>query len=62
MIISICNKMLFSYLSVENILYNQIKFEHLMKDYKWNNPELKSILRNGLITQLKSYLSDELDN
>ena len=62
MIISICNKMLFSYLSVENILYNQIKFEHLMKDYKWNNPELKSILRNGLITQLKSYLSDEQDN
>ena len=50
MMISICNKMLFSYLSVENILNNQIKFENLLKNYKWNNPELKSVLRNDLMT------------
>lgn len=35
---------------------NQILFENLMKDYKWNNPKLKSIRRNEMIVDLKKYL------
>jgi len=57
-IISTSNQILFKYFSVENIIYNQIKIENLLKDYSWNNPQLKSIQNNELITQLKLYLFD----
>ena len=56
MMISTSNQILYKYFSVENILYNQIKIENLLKDYKWNNPRLKSIGNNELISQLKNYL------
>ena len=55
-LISSCNEILDKYYSIENILFNQILFENLMKDYKWNNPELKSIHKNDLIISLKNYL------
>ena len=29
-------------------------FENLIKDYKWNNPELKNIESNELVFQLKN--------
>ena len=57
-IISTSNQILYKYFSVENIIYNQIKIENLLKDYRWNNPQLKCIQDNELITQLKSYLCD----
>ena len=56
MMISTSNQILYEYFSVENILYNQIRIENLLRDYKWNNPKLKSIQNNELISQLKFYL------
>ena len=55
-LISSCNEILDKYYSIENILFNQILFENLIKDYKWNNPELKSIHKNDLIINIKKYL------
>ena len=55
-LISSCDNVLYKYFSIENILLNQLIFENLMKDYKWNNPKLKSIHRNELITEIKNYL------
>ena len=53
-IINICNSILFKYTSVEVILYNQIIFENLLKDYKWNDPYLTKLYCNALIKKLKS--------
>ena len=53
-IINICNDIIFKYISIENILYNQIIFENLLKDYKWNEPNLMKIDNNFLIKKLKS--------
>ena len=39
-IIETCNNILFKYISIETILYNQIIFENLLKDYKWNESYL----------------------
>jgi len=36
-LINICNEIVIKYLSAENIIYNQIMMEKLLKDYKWNN-------------------------
>ena len=55
-LISSCDEILYKYYSIENILLNQLLFENLMKDYKWNNPRLKSIHINELIIELKKYL------
>ena len=30
--------------------------EHLMKDYRWNNPALKSIQMNNSISNIKKYI------
>ena len=43
-----CNEIILKYYSIENILYNQFLFENLIKDYKWNNPELQNIFNNNL--------------
>ena len=40
-LIDACDEVLYKYYSIENLLYNQLLFENLMKDYKWNNPKLK---------------------
>ena len=53
-IIHICNNILYKYMSIEIILYNQIIFEHLLKDYKWNEPNLTKLYCNDLIKKLKS--------
>ena len=47
-IISKCNKLISQYYSIDNILYNQIKFENLLIDYKWNNPDLNKLDNNEL--------------
>jgi hypothetical protein len=51
-----CDDLLYKYYSIENMIYNQILFENLMKDYKWNNPELKSIQINDSIGNIKKYI------
>ena len=56
-LIDSCDNILYKYHSIENILYNQILFENLIKDYHWNNPELISIHKNDLIRDLKKYLT-----
>ena len=52
-IIKICNKILSKFLSIESILYNQIMFENLLKDYQWNENNLRIIENNYLIKKLK---------
>ena len=49
----ICNKILLKYMSIESLLYNQMKLENLFKDYNWNNPILNNIEKNELIDKLK---------
>ena len=55
-IISKCNEIISKYYSIENILYNQMILENLLKDYKWNNPEVNDINNNELIIQLKNLI------
>ena len=54
--IDACKEILSKYLSIEQILYNQIIIENLLKDYKWNNPELKNILNNNSFNKIKNSL------
>ena len=51
-IISLCNEILAKYMSIDHILYNQIKLENLFEDYKWNTPSLNNIKNNEYITKL----------
>ena len=55
-LIDVCDNILYKYYSIENLFYNQILFDNLMKDYKWNNPELKSIHKNEFIKRLNKYV------
>ena len=55
-LIDSCNRILFKYFSIENILYNQILFENLMKDYHWNNLYLKEINQNESVVDFMKYL------
>ena len=52
----VCNEILHKYISIDYILYNQIKLENLLKDYKWNNPKLSKIENNELIIELKKHI------
>ena len=56
-IISKCNEIINKYYSIDMILYNQIKMENLLKDYKWNNPDLSNTNNNELIIQLNNLIS-----
>lgn len=55
-IIHICNKIVHKYASIDTLIKNQILLENLMKDYKWNDPNLNKIENNNLLIQLKTYL------
>ena len=55
-ILYLCNEILLKYLSIDSILYNQMIFENLLKDYKWNDPKLNSLDNNDLLTKLKNLL------
>ena len=48
-----CNEIVYKYLSVDNILYNQMMLENLFNDYVWHNPDLKKIDNINLIEKLK---------
>ena len=52
-IINTVNEILHKYLSIDNLLHNQLKLENLFKDYKWNNLSLNNIQNNQLIKKLK---------
>ena len=56
-ILNICNKILYRYISLDSIAYNQILLENLFKDYKWNNPNLRNIYNNKLIIELKNHIT-----
>ena len=53
-ILNMTNEIMYKYLSIDSLLYNQIKLEQLFKDYKWNNPKLKNIKNNKMLTILKN--------
>ena len=53
-IINKTNEIIHKYLSIDTLLYNQIKLDNLFKDYKWNNPLLNSIKNNEMIMKLKN--------
>ena len=52
-ILNITNSIIYKYLSIDSLLYNQIKLENLFDDYTWNNPSLNSINKNLIIKKLK---------
>jgi len=54
-LISLSNKIIMKYLSMDNILYNMLILENLLKDYKWNNPSLNDIGNNNLIIQIQNF-------
>ena len=53
-IINKTNEIIYKYISIDTLLYNQLKLENLFKDYKWNNPLLNSIKNNEMIMKLKN--------
>ena len=53
-LISSCNDLVAKYITIESILYNQMRLEYLWKDYKWNNPENERNQKDGLLLDLKS--------
>ena len=48
-----CNKIIKKYNSADNIIYQLMILENLIKDYKWNNPKLKGIQNNEMVIDLK---------
>ena len=52
--INICNEILDKYLSIDNLLYNQIMLENILKDYKWNDNSLNDIRNNELIIKFNN--------
>ena len=50
--IDICNNIISKYISIDTLLNNQIIFENFLKDYKWNDINLKTIWNNYLIKKL----------
>ena len=55
-ILEICNTINMKYLSLDSILYNQIMFENLLRDYNWNNSLLNNVKNNELILKLKTLI------
>ena len=53
-IINTTNEIIYKYISIDSLLYNQIKLENLFKDYKWNNKSLNNIHNNKMIIKLKN--------
>ena len=53
-LINNANNILYKYLSIDALLYNQLKLENLFKDYNWNDPALNDIQNNKLIIKLKN--------
>ena len=48
------NNIIYKYMSIDSLLYNQIKLENLFNDYKWNKNILNNIQSNGMVNQLNN--------
>ena len=48
-----CNDIVAKYTTIENLIYNQIRLENLLKDYKWNNQQHEYQEENGFIQELQ---------
>ena len=55
-LLHLCNQIILKYLSIDSILYYQIKLENHFKDYNWNNSSLNNIENNELIEQIKTLI------
>ena len=53
-IIRECNKIISKITSIDKILFNMIKFEKLIMDYNWNEPELIKMKNDDLFTNLNN--------
>ena len=53
-ILNTTNEIVYKYISIDTLVYNQLKLENLFKDYQWNNPLLNSIKNNKMIMKLKN--------
>ena len=53
-LIASCKDIVAKYITIENILYNQIKLDYLWKDYKWNNPQYEKQEKDDLLMNLKA--------
>ena len=53
-LINMANIIMYRYLSIDYLLYNMIKLESLLIDYKWNNPLLNKIENNNMVIKLKN--------
>ena len=52
-LIDSCNDVVAKYITIERIIYNQMKLENLWKDYKWNNPAYEMKEKDDLLLDLK---------
>ena len=52
-LIESCNDIVAKYITIESILYNQMRLEYLWEDYKWNNPQNEIKQKEDLILDLK---------
>ena len=46
-IIHKCNQIIEKYASIDMLIKNQILIENLLKDYKWNDPNLNNVENNN---------------
>ena len=52
-LINSCNDIVSTNITIEKLIYNQIKLDYLWKDYKWNNPQNEINERDDFILKLK---------
>ena len=52
-LINSCNDIVAKFVSIEKIVYNQMKLENLWNDYKWNNPQYEIKEKSDLMLNLK---------
>ena len=52
LMINSCDDFVAKYLTVEKLIYNQIKLEYLWKDYKWNNKKFEIKEKDDLLLDL----------
>ena len=55
-ILDMCNKIISKYISIDSVLYNQLIFESLLKDYKWNDPSIINLPNNELLNNLLKFI------
>jgi hypothetical protein len=52
-LIESCNDVIAKYITIDSIIYNQIRLENLLKDYKWNNPQNEFKQSDDFILELQ---------